>query len=51
MIKLRPPLRRDGTPKRFWFDPEGGHVIYLRDDGSMVALGWDCKHEVVECED
>ena len=40
------PDRPDGTPKSFFYDREGGHVIHRRKDGSMVAIGFECRHEV-----
>lgn len=40
------PLRADGTQKVFWFDPEGKHVIYRHRDGTLEAIGWECRHRV-----
>lgn len=40
------PARADGTPKVFWFDRDGGHIIYRRPDGTTEAIGWDCRHKV-----
>lgn len=40
------PHRADGTPKSFWYDREGDHIIHRRADGSMEAIGFQCRHEV-----
>lgn len=42
------PLRADGTPKAFFYDREGQHVIHRLPDGSMTALGFECRHTVKE---
>jgi hypothetical protein len=43
---MEAPRRPDGTPKVFFYDREGHHMIHRRPDGSMEALGWKCQHEV-----
>ena len=45
---LRVPVRKDGTPKSFFYDPDGQHVIWRRKDGSMEAIGFQCRHTVSE---
>lgn len=40
------PERADGTAKAFWYDRVGDHVIHRFPDGSMEAIGWQCKHPV-----
>lgn len=40
------PERDDGTPRVFWYDRAGEHMIYRRPDGSMRAIGFRCSHEV-----
>lgn len=46
MHDLEVPLRRDGTPKVFFYDREGQHMIHLDRAGEMWAIGFDCKHKV-----
>jgi hypothetical protein len=43
---IRVPVRADGTPRVFFYDPHGGHIIRRCPDGSYEALGWDCRHPV-----
>lgn len=43
---LEVPTRSDGSPRAFFYDREGQHMIHRREDGSMVAIGFDCRHEV-----
>lgn len=43
---LEIPQRADGTPRVFWYDKAGGHMIYRREDGSMTAIGFRCSHPV-----
>lgn len=40
------PKRSDGSPKAWWFDREGGHMIHRLPDGSLEAVGWECRHPV-----
>lgn len=40
------PRRPDGTPKVWWYDREGHHIIHRCPDGSLEALGWECRHPV-----
>ena len=45
---LEIPTRPDGTPKTFWYDREGAHMIYRHHDGVMEAIGFECRHAVEE---
>lgn len=41
-IEIEPPLRRNGTPKRFWYQPGiGMHICHMDGDGyvSMICVG------------
>lgn len=42
------PIRSDGTPRSFWYDREGQHMIYRHADGEMEALGFECRHKVTQ---
>lgn len=39
-------MRPNGAQKKFWYDREGHHMIYRRDDGELEAIGFQCRHEV-----
>lgn len=47
MDDLGVPVRRNGQPKAFWYDREGGHMIYRDSDGELTAIGFECRHQVV----
>jgi hypothetical protein len=49
--ELAVPTREDGTPKSFWYDQEGEHIIWRRPGGEMTAIGWECRHEVEQVYD
>lgn len=40
------PRRADGTPKVWWYDRKGDHIIRRCPDGSLEALGFECRHPV-----
>lgn len=44
--EIEVPLRPDGTQRAFWYDRPGNHILHHLPDGTLVAIGFHCRHNV-----
>ncbi|AEJ95360.1 hypothetical protein SEA_TESLA_79 [Mycobacterium phage Tesla] len=47
-VEVTERFRPDGTPMAFFYDRNAEHIIHRRRDGSLEAIGFDCRHEIEE---